>query len=411
MAWQGKPVRIGFVVSDLSNTRIGGISRVATEIGSSLVEQGHQVVAYVLHRQDFSCPAHYRGITIRYIEPFSTLNPDYPVLGFSRRAFRKFCQDAQNEHFDLLQSFNLNAIAYPTYRQSLKNCGIAFVVSSFETVLMDVKAKASEFRSLPSLKTIFQVIYETYLALVHERRYLRMADLVVTEDENTQAALQKMGIARKRIHLIPSGVDVENAARVSAPKLDIKKGAKGPVIGYIGRVDPRKGVQYLIAAMKLVRAKYPEAILFLAGGSRHGYDVTTRKLIKKLGLTDCVRLLGYIEGDIMPYYKLADVIAIPSLSEGIPITLGEAMAAEVPVVITRLPGVVPFIKPSDLVFWADIADTRSLSEAIIAVLNDSEKKDRLGRALRFIRGYTWRAVAESYLEVYREAVKIQAKLA
>lgn len=404
-------MRICFIVSDLSNTRIGGISRVATEIGSNFVKQGHEVIAYVLCRKGHDCPPCHRGIKIRYIEAFSTLNPDYPIVGFSRRVFRKFCLDAQNEHFDLLQSFNLNAIAYPTHRQYLKKHGIAFVVSSFETILMDVKAKATEFRSLRSLKTILQIIYETYLALVHERRYLRMADLVVTEDENTQVALQKMGIYKEKIRLIPSGVDVERAERVAIPKLDIKIGSAGPVIGYIGRVDPRKGVQYLIAAMKMVRVKYPEAILFLAGGSRHGYDVTTRELIKKLGLTDCVRLLGYIKGDIMPYYKLADVIAIPSLSEGIPLTLGEAMAAQVPVVITRLPGVVPFIRPSDLVFWSDIADPRSLSEALMAALNDSEKKDRLSRALQFIQGYTWRAVAERYLEVYHEAVKIQATLA
>ena len=398
-------MRIGYVVSDLNNTRIGGISRVATEIGSAIVEQGHEVIAYVLDREKFTRQESYRGITLRYTRPFLTLNPDYPISGFSHRAFDRFRLDAQMEHFDLLQSFNLNAIAFPKYRRHLIRVGIPFVISSFETVFMDVKAKAAEFQTLPSLKTIFQIFYESYLALCYERRYLRRADLVVTEDENTQAALQKIGVPPEKIRLIPSGVDVERAKRVRAQKLDVKQGANGPVIGYIGRVDPRKGVQHLIAAMTLLRKSYPGAILFLAGGSRHGYDNTIRNLIGRLGLADCVRYLGYVKGDILPYYKLADVIVIPSLSEGIPITLGEAMAAQVPVVITRLPGVVPFIKPPDLVFWADIADPQSLSEGIVAALNDRGKRGRLSRALRFIQRYTWRTVAERYLNLYHELIR------
>jgi len=400
-------VRIGFIVSDLSNTRIGGISRVATEIGANLVELGHQVVAYVLYRKGGERPLFYRGMAIRYIEPFRTLNPDYPVVGFSRRAFRMFNREGHEERFDLLQSFNLNAIAYPAYRGWIKERDTACVFSSFETVLMDVKAKALEFLSRPSWKIIPQVVFEAHLALVHERRYLSLADLVVTEDANTREALEKMGIAGEKIRLIPSGVDVERAERVTAPDLNIKQGSAGPVIGYIGRVDPRKGVQYLIMAFSTVREKYPHAVLFLAGGSRSGYDRTIKGLISKLGLGASVRFLGHIEGDILPYYMLADVVVIPSLSEGIPITLGEAMAARVPVVITRLPGVVPFVKPSDLVFWADIADSHSLSRAITDALADPEKTERVNKASNFIKSYSWRAVAERYLSAYQEAIKKQ----
>ena len=67
-------MRIAFVVTDLSNVRIGGISRVATDVGAGMVRQGHQVVAYVLGRKGNDRPREHRGIELRYIEPFRNLN-------------------------------------------------------------------------------------------------------------------------------------------------------------------------------------------------------------------------------------------------------------------------------------------------------------------------------------------------
>jgi len=397
-------MKIAFVVTDLSNTRIGGISRVATEVAANLAEAGHEVTAYVLARSANERPVVHRGIRLRYVESFPSLNPDYPVIGFSRRAFAQLCRDAETQRYDVVQSFNLNAIAAIERTKQLRSLGIPMVVSNYETLGMDVRAKATEFFSMPSLKTLAQIVFESMLALIYERRYLRRARRIVTEDQNTRAALLRMGMDDQLIRLIPSGVEVEQAQRAAAPTIDVRQGKAGPVIGYLGRVDPRKGVQFLVASMASIRQMYPNAVLFLAGGSRHGYDEEIRRLIARHGLGDCVRVLGRVPGDMLPYYKLADVVVIPSLSEGIPITLGEAMAARVPVVITRLPGVVPFVKPADLVFWADIADSQSLAQAVIAALGDTTRVQRVERAFTFIKEYTWRAVAMRHLAVYEEVV-------
>ena len=76
------------------------------------------------------------------------------------------------------------------------------------------------------------------------------------------------------------------------------------------------------------------------------------------------------------------------------------MASEVPVVITRLPGVVPFVEPPDLVHWSDIASSASLAESIIAALKDPDREARIKRAADFIADYTWARVARRYAEVY-----------
>lgn len=397
-------MKIAFVVTDLSNTRIGGIARVATEVGANLVRLGHDIVAYVLARPRTERLASYRGIELRYVGPFRSLNPDYPVIRFSHQAFARLCRDAEADRFDVVQSFNLNAVGAVAAAQSLVRHALPLVVSNYETLAMDIRAKAAESWSLFSVKTLFQIVFEVLLAVTYERRYLARAHRIITEDENTRRALVRMGLNDQVIRLIPSGVDVEKATQVSAPVLDIRQGRTGPVIGYIGRVDPRKGVQYLIAAMPQILRRFPGAVLFLAGGSRHGYDREIQGLIEQHRLNECVRVLGRVPGDILPFYKLADIIVISSLSEGIPITLGEAMAARVPVVITRLPGVMPFVQPADLVYWAELADARSLADAVIAALSDPQRQRRVEHAFDFIRSYTWEAVTRRHLSVYNELV-------
>ncbi|REK37946.1 MAG: glycosyltransferase family 1 protein [Planctomycetota bacterium] len=398
-------MRIALVVTDLSNTRIGGISRVATELGRNLVALGHEVVAYLLRRPEAESPSQLDGMQLRYIEPFRTINADYPVVGFSRRAFARLLDDLERESFDVLQSFNLNSIALTQHHRQLAERKVATVLACYETIGMDVWAKWQEFRSSPSLRTLAQIAGESYLMGFHERRYLRLADAIVTEDENTRAALAKMGIDTARVHLAPSGVDVAAAVAANPPEVPTPWREGGPVIGYIGRVDPRKGVQYLLDAVARVRATFPRVQLVLVGGSRHGYDDTIRSVIARHGLEQHVHVLGRVPGEILPYYKLMDLIVIPSLSEGIPITLGEAMASRVPVVITRLPGVVPFVQPADLVHWADIASPASLVEAITTSLQQSDREGQIERAFAFIKQYTWRAVAERHAEVYRTVLR------
>ena len=398
-------MRIGLIVTDLSTTRIGGISRVATEVGRNLVQLGHEVTAYILRRDEHDAPSEYDGIQLRYVDPFWSINPDYPVVEFSRRAFRLFLEDSSKNKFDVLQSFNLNTTGLRKFHRQLQERRIPVVMSCYETIGMDVQAKLQEFRSLPSLKTLIQILGETYLMKFHEKRYLQLADAIITEDENTRAALAEMGIDTSKVTLIPSGVDIERAQATVPPTLEAPWQGHGPVVGYIGRVDPRKGVQYLIEAMVRVRGDFHDAQLVLAGGSRHGYDEVIKQMIARLKLEECVHVLGRIEEDILPYYKLMDRIVIPSLSEGIPITLGEAMASHVPVIITKLPGVVPFVNPSDLVHWAELGSAESLANAIIASLADSESKARTSRAFDFINQFSWRTVAARHAEVYSATVE------
>jgi hypothetical protein len=136
-------MRIALVVTDLSNTRIGGISRVATEIGAHFAELGHDVVAYVLARPGSERVETFRGVRLRYIEPFKTLNTDYPVIGFGRRAFARLLQDAAVERFDVVHSFNLNAVGAIRYADKLKQLHIPFYQTMKRSAWMSGRSSSS----------------------------------------------------------------------------------------------------------------------------------------------------------------------------------------------------------------------------------------------------------------------------
>jgi len=401
MVRESTPLRIAFIVTDLPHSRTGGIAKVAGQIAQGLTELGQEVVCYCLRRTHQPSPGSIGGVQVRYVSvPFS-LHPDYPVLSFSYRALRAACRDHEKRRYDIVQTFNINAAALPRYRARLHARGCALVHASFETIAMDIQAKWDEFRSLPSLSCLLQISGEAVLQVMYEARYLRAADLLITEDHHTRNALLRYGIAGERIRMIPSGVDLDAAQQAGAVPAPWSRAQYGPILGYLGRVDPRKGVQYLLAAMPRILKAYPRALLFLAGGSRQRYARDIRNQIRKLGLEEHVHLFGQVPGSLLPYYRLADVALIPSLSEGIPITLMEAMACRVPVVISRLPGVVPFLQHQDIVYWAEPGQADDLARAILDAIGDPDRRRKVERAWAFVQSFSWRDVAARYLDAYR----------
>ena len=399
-------MKIAFVVTDLSPPRIGGISRVATEIARHLVDLGHEVHAYVLYRKDHDQPVSRFGIHMHYINPGIRLNPDYPVIAFSYAAFAQLAQDNQLQTYDIIQSFNLNSIALPRYARQIRQQGSLLVQANFETLSMDIQAKWQEFRQTPAGSTLMQILVEQLLAWGYEKSYLHAVDCLITEDQNTCNALREMNISGEKIYQIPSGVDVNAAQQSTAPEIDRLRHHKGPVIGYIGRVDPRKGVQYLIQAFKKFHQRYPDSLLFLAGGSRQAYNKVIQKQIQDFALENAVILLGRIEGSILPYYKLADILVIPSLSEGIPITMMEGMASGVPLVVSNLPGITAFIGQEPYVYWSRPADPDSIYQALDQALQQPRQTLKMVLAAEnFAATFSWLEVAKRYLNVYQEIIK------
>lgn len=165
--------------------------------------------------------------------------------------------------------------------------------------------------------------------------FYNSADKVVACSEELRKELVKdFGIKGDKVVAISNGYDIDKINRLSQEEFDdddrnfirAKK-----VVFNAGRLSRQKGQGHLIRAFKKVKEAIPNAVLIIAGeGEQEGY---LRTLITDLGLTDSVRLVGHIS-NVYKYLRSSDVFVFPSLFEGFPNALAEAICAGVPCIAT-----------------------------------------------------------------------------
>ena len=153
------------------------------------------------------------------------------------------------------------------------------------------------------------------------------------------------------------------------------------VVGAVGRLTPVKGYEYLLRAMPdLIKAHPHRRIrLVLVGDGPLAQELID--LARELELADRVELAGHLEACLERVARM-DVVVFPSLSEGLPMALLEALALERPVVATRVGGIPEIIRDGENGLLVDARDVAGLSRACGRVLSDAALAVRLGRAGR-----------------------------
>lgn len=175
------------------------------------------------------------------------------------------------------------------------------------------------------------------------------------------------------------------------------------VIGSIGRLSPEKGFEYLIDALALLQVKSKDYRLVVLGEGKQRENL--EKLIQKKSLNGKVHLIGYHERGYN-YIRKFNVFVLPSLTEGLPITLLEAMQAGVPIVATRVGGVPGVIKNEQSGLLVDPRDSNSLAEGITFIRNNSDAAKVMAQNAMHLAldKYSSRRMAEEYLEVYKKVI-------
>jgi glycosyltransferase involved in cell wall biosynthesis len=151
------------------------------------------------------------------------------------------------------------------------------------------------------------------------------------------------------------------------------------LIGCVGRLVPVKGISYLIAALPEIIRAVPSAQLVVVGDGPER-DPLERQA-RHLGMAGQVRFVGW-RSDLERIYPDLDVVVLPSLREGTPVVLIEAMAAGRPVVATRVGGVPDVVADGDTGLLVPSRDPRALAEAVAKILQGTLLARRLGDAGR-----------------------------
>lgn len=172
----------------------------------------------------------------------------------------------------------------------------------------------------------------------------RQKIICVSEYDRQQALKQKIG-AEKQLITIHNGIDTEKF-QILRGQLQINSKFKIPntkLVSTIAHLYPTKGLKYLIEAAKIVTAKFPAVSFVVIGEGQEKTKLESR--IKNYGLGEKFFLLGAIP-NASQYLTEFDIFVLPSIKEGFPYTILEAMAAGLPIVATNVGGIPEMITPS-----------------------------------------------------------------
>jgi len=205
---------------------------------------------------------------------------------------------------------------------------------------------------------------------------------IVVSDALEKLLTVKRKIFGKRVVKIYNGIELQKYhSSGTFDNLRIELGIPGNafLIGAIGRIIPSKGLEYLIEAMKVILVTHPEARLIIVGEGPVKDDLITK--CKIMGIKDQVIFSGFID-DIRKVLVSIDLLAFPSLSEGFPMTILEAMAMEKPIIATCIDGVMEQISDAVEGLLVPPGNSEALMQAMKKVMEDRALACTLGSAAR-----------------------------
>lgn len=231
------------------------------------------------------------------------------------------------------------------------------------------------------------------------RRWNRLLDGRVAVSETARRTVSRYVPGEYRV--IPNGVPFESFFRPMAPPARLAE-IEGPIVLFVGRIEARKGIPYLLEAFQLLKRRQPRAHLVVVGEG--GLLGEYKRLAAKLGLQDVI-FTGAIPRQELPgYYQRADIFCSPSIAnESFGIALLEAMAAGTPCVATTVNGYNTLGRDGDTGLIVPPRDAPALAEAIERLLVDRDYAGRLAAAAQErARLFDWPVVAQSLIDYYEE---------
>jgi glycosyltransferase involved in cell wall biosynthesis len=228
--------------------------------------------------------------------------------------------------------------------------------------------------------------------------------IALVQNRDDMGALVSLGIADKRIALIPgSGVDVNRFTPLVEPD-----GA--PTFGFVGRLLDDKGIRTLVAAHRLLRKLIPGAELLIAGTPDQANPASvTEAEAKSWNDESGVAWLGHV-GDIAGFWAKAHVAVLPSRREGLPLSLMEAAACGRAMIASNVPGCreVVLHEQTGLLFPVD--DATALADAMARLAADRELRARCAVAARklVIDKFAAGIIGRQTVALYTRALKLKS---
>jgi glycosyltransferase involved in cell wall biosynthesis len=201
----------------------------------------------------------------------------------------------------------------------------------------------------------------------------RIERIVVTDAGTCQYLERKHSIAKGKIKIIPVGIDLRDFRPDLEPIPLFRYGItnEGPVLLFVGSLMPVKNIDMLFAAFAQVLERYADCVLLIVGDGPENEKL--RKLANTLGISDKVFFAGLINHENIPrFMNSADVFVLPSLNEGSPYVVKEAIACALPIVSTNVGDISSYTKDGINGYLVASFDPSEFATAIIKAIENKE---------------------------------------
>jgi teichuronic acid biosynthesis glycosyltransferase TuaC len=233
------------------------------------------------------------------------------------------------------------------------------------------------------------------------QRALKAAAQIITVSQALAHKAVELGANPDRVHHVPNGVDQDRFQprdRTQA-RQELELDEPGPYLLFVGNMVPVKGLKHLFSALSQI----PRAKLIMVGSGplRPALEVQAREL----GIDERIIWAGNQGHERIPLYMAAcDCLVLPSLSEGEPNVVLEALSCGRPVVASRVGGVPQMIQPGVNGYMSQPGDPESLASALKQALEQNWNPAEVAQT---VSQRSWAASARGYLEVLQKAVHDQ----
>ena len=341
----------------------GGGETMCENLCYALTALGHEVTAVSLsgERTAISRRMESRGIRVLYLDKRPGL--DVTMIPKLTRLFRDEQPDVIHTHLNVVK------YAAPAARLAGRSACVHTVHNMADKEETGIALKISKF--------LFRRGWAKPVAL---------SPLV------RQSIHQVHGLEEKDVPVIYNGIDLSRLL----PKEDYGVGDTVTLL-HVGRFEAQKNHKGLVEAFARLHQEEPQCVLHLLGDGELRGEI--EQLVREKGLTDCVRFLG-LQAEVPPYLHQADIFLLPSIYEGMPMSIIEAMGTGLPIVATAVGGVPDMLRDGEDALLVP-CDPEAIFRACQTLVSDMELRARLGtnareNSTRFSAEY----MARQYCRVY-----------
>jgi len=244
------------------------------------------------------------------------------------------------------------------------------------------------------------IYHRSFIKKYLQKLALKGLDKLLVQTDYKKKELKK--IFKGEILVVPNGINLSIYRNIL--KSDVKENNKKNII-FVGRLLPIKGLDYLMNAMKIIQNKNKNVFLTLVGDGY--YRKSLEKMIKKLEIEKAVTFTGKIPNTEIPkYLSNSDVFVLPSLSEGFPNVVLEAMAAGLPIVASNIGGLSELIKNNENGYLVETKNPEQLADGLLKILQNPEIKTKMSQNnLKKAKNYSWESVVFDLEKIYLDTIK------